>query len=119
MIKFVVSLICGLIDLSIYEISSNNTTLSKTIIFASFHVISLTMQWSISTTSTYIVLLVCAHLVHWAWFPNASDLAVVVCLVIAVQTAWSGDTFENGSMLFTTLSCAAADALSKNIAYTI
>lgn len=119
LIKFVVSLICGLIDLSVYEITSSGKVFQKTIILSFFHVLTLTTHWAMSETSSYIVLLVFAHIVHWAWFPAASDVASAVCLIVAAQVAFEGDTFENGSLLLTCLSCLFIDVMSKKMGTTL
>ena len=116
MIKFLVSFICGLIDLSIYEASSRGSVFRKSIVLGLFHVMSLTTQWAIGETSSYIVLLAFVHVVHWAWFPNASNVAAAVCVVVAAQVAFEEHTFENGSLLFTALSCLAIDLVSKSMA---
>lgn len=114
MIKFVVVLICGLIDLSIYEISSKNKVMVKTAFFASFHAVSLIIQWAVGTTSVHIVVLVIAHIIHWAWYPNTVNFAIAVCVVVAVQLTFDGaDTIQNGSLLCTAISCAVANFLSK------
>lgn len=112
--KIVVSLICGLIDLSIYKISSRETVLAKTFVFAMFHFISISVQWALSTTSSKIILLVLAHVIHWAWYPNATYVSTAVCVVVAIQICLSEYTFQSGSLLSTTLLCAAASILSKN-----
>lgn len=115
MLKFLVSFICGLIDLSIYEASAHGSIFRKSIVLGLFHVMSLSTQWAISETSSYIVLLAFVHVVHWAWFPHAANVASAVCVVVAAQVALEEDTFANGSLLFTALSCLAVDILSKEM----
>jgi len=116
MIKFVVVLICGLIDLSLYEILSKNKVMVKTTFLGSFHAVSLIIQWAVGTTSAHIVVLVIAHIIHWVWYPNTVNFAIAVCVVVAIQIFFDGaDTIQNGSLLCTAISCAVANMLSKTV----
>lgn len=113
-IKFITGLVCGLIDLSIYETTSNNAVFKKTVVLGFFHVLSLSIQWAISDTSAYLVVLILAHVVYWAWFPRASVIVPVVCCAVALQAFLDEDKFANGSLMFTALSCLAVDVWSRN-----
>tara|TARA_Y100000817_G_C16749966_1_gene496536 strand:+ start:150 stop:800 length:651 start_codon:yes stop_codon:yes gene_type:complete len=108
-VKFVVSVICGLVNLSVYEMNSVGSVFRKTLMFTMGHAISISLQWAISDTSVYIVVLALAHVFMWAWYPNVTKATAIVCGAIVVQLLVSSDTFSNGSLLGTSLFCLAID----------
>ena len=113
-VKFGASVVCGLVDLSVYELMSSNKVFKKTLMFALCHVVSLSTQWAISNTSTHVIVLVIAHAVHWAWFPHANKISTALCGAVALQLLFTNDTFGNGSLLSTAIFCLAIDAWLLN-----
>lgn len=108
-VKFVVSVICGLVNLALYESKSPGSSFRKTLVFILCHVISISLQWAISETSAHIVVLALVHVFHWAWYPKATKATTIVCGAIVVQMLFGSDTFADGSLMATSLFCFAID----------
>ena len=108
-VKFVVSVVCGLVNLALYESKSTGPAFRQTLVFILCHVISISVQWAISETSAHIVVLALVHVFHWAWYPTASKVTTIICGAIVVQMLFGSDTLADGSLMATSLFCFAID----------